>query len=357
MYIGLRDADDFFSNGAMSPQQAAQYLREERIALRTFRQVLLNMVPENGLAARLAAAFCQDDPPARHSALQRSVYNWVSGKSTPSRREDVFHIAFALSLSEPKANLLLGVCSDYGIHYREGRDVVYAWFLRMGKPYGEARAFFDSLPAAPHYAEAPALPAPHPTFQVRNAFLRPRTVEELSACYLENLENFGRLHARAYSYFDRYFSCLRAPDGGAERPLSIEEVARQYLCLHMPKSRSRAGFTAVQRLLKQGWPSATQLKNIRLRKTDVPRKLLLLLYVATENSLDEGYLEADEEYTTPQEQFEDHWVALNAMLADCGMPPLDPRVPMDWLVLYALIAQDEPMSQRMEQVIDALYGG
>lgn len=357
MYIGLRNANEFFSNGAMSPQQAAQYLREESITLRSFRQELLKMVPEEGLAARLTAAFCQNELPERHSTLRRNIYNWISGKSTPSRREDVFHIAFALSLSEPQVNLLLEICSDYGIHYREGRDVVYAWFLRMGKSFGEARAFFDSLPPAPHFIEAPVLPNPHLTFQVRDAFLLPRTEEELFDCYQENLANFGRLHTRAYFYFDRYFNCLRAPEDSMERPFSTEEVTRQYLSLHMPISRSRAGFTAVQRLVKQGWPNATQLKNIRLRKTDVPRKLLLLLYVVTENSLDEKYLEADEEYISPEEQFEDHWVTLNAMLADCGMPPLDPRVPTDWLVLYALTAQDEPMSQRMEQVIDGLYDG
>lgn len=358
MYIELTGASrglDPVRLGKMTPQMAAEYLREGRICLRRFHEALGEMAPGPGLAKRLTEAFCRDDPGASPKAVQRSAYNWVSGASTPSRREDVFHMAFALSLSESQADLLLGICSDYGIHYREGRDVVYAWFLRMGRPYGEARAFFQSLPPAPRFMEPPAQPSPRLTFQVRDAFLRPRTVEELSACYRENLENFGRLHTRAYSYFDRFFTCLRAPGSTGERPFSTEEVARQYLSLHMPMARSRAGFTAVQKLIKQGWPNATRLKNILLRKADVPRKLLLLLYVVTENSLDEGYLEADEEYIPPQEQFEDHWVALNAMLLDCGMPRLDPRVPGDWLVLYALAAQDEPMSQRMEQVIDALY--
>ena len=38
------------------------------------------------------------------------------------------------------------------------------------------------------------------------------------------------------------------------------------------------------------------------------------------------------------------------------MPPLDPRNATDWLVLYAITADgDHPMSERMEQVIEALY--
>ncbi len=361
MYIELAGAPSGFDPtrlGKMTPRMAAEYLREGRIRVRGFHEALGEMAPGPGLAKRLTEAFCRDDPGASPKAVQRNAYNWVSGASTPSRREDVFHMAFALSLSEPQADLLLGICSDYGIHYREGRDVVYAWFLRMGKSYGEARAFFDSLPPAPRFMEAPAQPSPRLTFEIRDAFLRPQTEEQLRECYLAHLESFGRLHTRAYLYFDRYVSQLLSPDPGREgeeRTFSIETVMDQYLSLHMPMARSRAGFTAVQKLIKQGWPNATLLKNIRLRKADVPRKLLLLLYVVTENSLDEGYLEADEEYIPPEEQFEDHWVALNAMLLDCGMPRLDPRVPGDWLVLYALAAGDEPMSQRMEQVIDELY--
>ena len=37
------------------------------------------------------------------------------------------------------------------------------------------------------------------------------------------------------------------------------------------------------------------------------------------------------------------------------MPLLDPRNATDWLVLYAITAEDEPMSERMEQVIDHIY--
>ena len=56
-----------------------------------------------------------------------------------------------------------------------------------------------------------------------------------------------------------------------------------------------------------------------------------------------------------QELLEDHWWTLNAFLTDCGMPVLDLRNSFDWLVVYAITAQDEPMSQLMDQVIDELF--
>ena len=48
-------------------------------------------------------------------------------------------------------------------------------------------------------------------------------------------------------------------------------------------------------------------------------------------------------------------MALNAILTDCGMPLLDPRNATDWLVLYAVTAGDEGMSERMESVIEHIF--
>ena len=114
----------------------------------------------------------------------------------------------------------------------------------------------------------------------------------------------------------------------------------------------------MQKLIKRNWPNTTALKNIRAHREDVPRKLLLLLYIITENVTDDQYTELDEDYLSLEERLDDHWWVINAMLTDCGMPVLDPRNAFDWLVLYALTATgDQSMSERMEQVIQALYDG
>ena len=61
----------------------------------------------------------------------------------------------------------------------------------------------------------------------------------------------------------------------------------------------------IQRLIKSNWPNTTALKNIRNRKADVPRKLLLLFYIITENAADEEYRETDEDYLTPQQRLDE----------------------------------------------------
>ena len=346
-------------SGQLTPSMAAEYLKEGRIALRGFGTVLQELYPDPDLQNRLISAFLADDPSASPDSVRKKVRNWVSGQNRPTNREDIFHIAFALSLSESQANYLLGLCTDYGIHYREGRDVVYAWFLRTGRSYAEAKEFFSTLPPVPRPAEPSTGSTAHITRELQNVFLRVQTLEDLRKCYISNLDSFGTLHMRAYAYFQRYLDQLIHPSsawGGIKEPdYSIEAIMSQYFSLRMPSGKDRKGYSVVQKLVKQNWPNTTAVKNIRNRKEDVPRKLLLLLYVITENILDDNYSELDEEYISPEERMEDHWWSLNAILTDCGMPLLDPRNATDWLILYSITAVNEPMSERMEQVIEHMF--
>lgn len=353
---------DHLRFGSMTPTMAAEYLRDGCIELRTFSETLRELYPSPDLRSRLTARLQSYEGDAAPASVARKVQNWLDGRSQPIRREDLFQIAFALDLTESQAGLLLGQCTEYGIHYRDPRDVVYAWFLRNGGGYEEARAFYRSLPPVPRMEDYPEADGGHITREMQSVFLSAHTREELRQTFLDNIDSFGRLHVRAYRYFEKYMNQLTHPDngwGGAdEQDYSLEKVMEKYLTLHMPSGRSRARYTVIQKLLKRNWPNATALKNIRAHREDVPRKLLLLLYIITENVVDGDYSELDEDYLSLQDRLEDHWWVLNAILTDCGMPLLDPRSAMDWLVLYALTAgEDESMSDRMAQVIDHLFSG
>ena len=343
----------------MTPEMAASYLREGRISLRSFGEVLRKFYPAGDILPRLIAAFQQESPELSTDAVSKKLRNWLSGRNMPTSREDVFQIAFALELTETQTSYLLGMCSDFGIHYRDGRELVYAWFLRMGMTYAEARDFYETLPPVPEAEPVPLGAKSHLTREIHADFLRVHSKEDLRNWYIENMDSFGRFHLRAYYYFNKYLDQLIHPApawGNTYEPdYSMEAVMQKYLSLNMPSGKDRSSYTVVQKLIKQNWPNTTALKNIRNRKKDVPRKLLLLLYVITENIMDDGYSELDEEYITLEEKVEDHWWSLNALLTDCGMPLLDPRNPTDWLVLYAISADDETMSERLEQVIEKMY--
>ena len=228
-------------SGEMTPAMAAEYLRGEHIVPRNFGDILRSLYDAEDLQFRLTAAFSMDGESA---SVNRKIYNWITGKNCPTNREDVFRIAFALDLTEGQTNYLLGFCTSYGIHYRDGRDAVYAWFLRTGGGYADARDFFESLPPVPEVLEQAAEPG-RITRLLQNSFLLAGTPEELRECYLANLENFGQLHMRAFSYFDRYMAQLIHPssdiDGVDEADYSLEAVMEMYFTLNMPSSRSRSG--------------------------------------------------------------------------------------------------------------------
>ncbi|MCD8218642.1 MAG: hypothetical protein LUD01_11545 [Clostridiales bacterium] len=351
---------DHLRMGSMTPAMAAEYLQDGKILLRSFQESLREQYPYPDLQLRLVNSFRAYEPDASPASVTKKIQNWLSGKNQPSSREDIFRIAFALDLTETQTNFLLGQCTDYGIHYRDGKDVIYTWFLRNDYGYEDARNFYESLPAVPYMMEFPQSVNTHITKHLQNDFYSVHSVEKLRRVYIKNLSNFGTLHVRAYQYFEKYLHQLIHPDTGwdsvSEEDYSLESVMEQYLSLQMPSRRNRTRYSVTQKLLKQNWPNATALKNIRAHRADVPRKLLLILYVVTENVVDDDYSELDEDYLSIQDRLNNHWWILNAILTDCGMPLLDPRNVTDWLVLYALTAdEDESMSERMASVIDNLF--
>ena len=351
--------------GNMTPSMAAAYLQERDIPLRNFPQVLQSMYPGADLLPRLVEYLSRIGPEEGGASVQslgKKAHNWLSGRNVPANREDYFRIAFALGLGESQLNTLLGLFTDYGIQYRDGRELVFAWFLRHGFGYLDALRFYEALPLAPGMERLEPGRNSQLTHELHNRFQLIQTMEELRHCYLENLEYFGSLHLRAYYYFQGYLDQLIHPvpswDDGEEPDYSIETVMNTYLSMQVPAGAKRSHYSLIQKLIRQNWPNTTALNNIRNHKLDVPRKLLLLLYVVTENTGDTGdpYRELDESYITLEERLEDHWWTLNAMLSDCGMAPLDLRNPFDWLILYAICADEsEYMSDRMEQVLAHLF--
>lgn len=354
---------DNIVSGKMTPAMAAEYLRNGRVTVRSFADTLREMYSAPDLIPRMTDFFQTASPDANPQSVSRKIRNWLTGRHQPADREDVFKTAFALGLGEEQLNSLLKLCTDYGIQYRNDREVIFTWFLRNGRSYPEAERFFASLPSPRERNVARTRRTSQLTHEMQAQFQMAHTLEELRSCHARNLDNFGTMHLRAYHYFEQYLRQLIRPtpywdSSAAEPDYSLETVMETYLSLRIPSGRKRTDYTLVQKLLKQNWPNATSIKNIRNHKEDVSRKLLLLLYVVTENEAAEPglYNELDEDYTSLEDRVEYHWWTLNAILNDCGMASLDPRNATDWLILYAISSDpEEPMSDRLEQVISHVF--
>lgn len=129
--------------------------------------------------------------------------------------------------------------------------------------------------------------------------------------------------------------------------LTSREVLETYLyrSLVPAKERSSAAksdpFFAIRRSIRQSWPDEFTLSRMKNRQIDVSRKVLILLFLATDGSnTDFAEMDEDEEFYTQDDVFQDVYTRLNLMLTSCGFLKLDPRSAFDWMILFCISAGD-----------------
>ncbi len=98
---------------------------------------------------------------------------------------------------------------------------------------------------------------------------------------------------------------------------------------------------------------------MRKKQLNVTRKVLILLFLATNGSNTE-FEEDDEDemLETRDEIFQDGYTRINLLLQSCGFPMLDPRTPFDWMVLYCICVDDLwDVDQRLTDMLMAMFPG
>lgn len=184
---------------------------------------------------------------------------------------------------------------------------------------------------------------------------------------------------------------LQDMDGDVElyqpENLTARDILETYLYRRLVPSSERGNpqnsdpFYAVQRSIRLNWPDEFTLSKMKKRQLDVSRKVLILLFLATDGSgsefaeknktagltaedalyaddSDDAYFGIDEEedLLTPDEVFQDVYTRLDLMLDSCGFHPLDPRSPFDWLVLFCIGAGDLwETDKRLQDILKAMF--
>ncbi len=309
-----------------------------------------------------------------YSATARKVRNWMNGIGAPQSREQLFQICFVLGLSEAQADRLIASASECGIHYRNPKELVYAFALRNGLSYEEAVKLWEEV--EPVYTEETKRENSHHggetqrvyTRQIRMDFDSVRAEEELMDFFREKGRWLGEIHETAYKKFVELLDELQQPEKGAER-YPLEKVVEEYIRMHVPSTRQTKDMSYLQRVIKKNWPAESEIVKMKNRKMDVSRKVLLLLFLITEDfefssepeafgdeSEDDLYYE-DILEEDPAERLEIRLNKINLFLGNYGMNLLDPGSPFDCLVLYALRAQyDDAINENMKGTLEVLFG-
>ena len=361
-----------------SPRQMVEFLKEGA-QLRSFGDVLRQVYPHEDLAARLTGGLGEITGDSRDS-LAKKVRNWLKGQNMPQNREVLFQVSFALGLDETGASRLLGAAAETGIHYRNPEELAYAFALRTGASYEKALELKDmanavcgGLMGGGGKEKARGGTPSIYTRQLRDAFSQVQTEAELEAFFREHAGELGRLHETAYEKFHELLGLLQKPVGerdrrveekldreDEEREYTMRDVIVEYLGMNVPEARNLAGMTPLQRLVKRFWPNESSLFNMRNRKEDVSRKVMILLYLITE-AFDEEPEDEEDDYPYDLEdedadtRLEIRFEKMNLFLNTYGMNLLDPGNAFDLLVLYSMKAQES--GERMAEVLDALFMG
>jgi len=342
---------NFITQDNLSAREAVAFLLNG-MQLRTFRDILRQVCGTDDIEKQLVQGLSQQTA-SSYMSTRRKVRNWMSGKNMPTEREDVFQICFALKLGLDQSGRLLNLLTDQGIHYRNAKEMIYAYCLKNELGYGYAQQLVDQYFGSKNHKNTHREPV---TRVIEQGFAPIREKEDLFTFMMQNQSVMGSTHNTAYAYFCKMLALLTCEEMEGESQYSMEYVANTYLRLNVPQEKKTGRYTDTQKMVKKYWPGARSIKAMKSRSEDVTRKTLLLMYLVTGGVWESEYDELDESYIQPKEFLETHCRRMNRMLMECGMRRIDPRNVFDYLVLYCLRPEDEMfMSDRMAQLAAELF--
>ena len=365
---------DVARSDILTVKDAVRYLEKEA-RIRTLREKLERFSHGCDLRKVLVQGLLEHDPQRKKDAVERRVRGWLSDKNRISsiKKRDAIEICFILKLSLEEADRFVTMISGEALHYRNPDEIVFVFALGNGMSYKEARELNEQMKGVLSQAGEHGQPVEEAfTPLIRTEVMALHAKEEL-ADYLEQaVGRLGRYHNNAYEIFMDRMRILEEPPAeeglesaglAEDETLSVRAVLREYLYeknVLYAREMKRTGkedfvFTKVQEQVSASWPDEITLSRMKSRKADVTRKVLILLFLATDQGLepDEG-LDGD---VTRDEAFEDLYIRLNDMLSLCGFSELDPRSPFDWLILYGICVEDMwEVDDRMKGIFKEMFG-
>ena len=338
------------------------------VPARSFPDILARFAPAEASKEKLVDGLCGNDPSRNRASMDKKVRGWLSGKYRPTARDDLWELCFILKLSAEKADGFLAMTSEEGIHWRDPKELAFAFALEKGMNYPEAKQLLERV--TPEKKAAGEEPQRNVFTQaVRQEASRIETEEELAQYLRDAREKLGEYHNRAYQQFTAYLSLLekpRAVSTDEEESYTIRKIVETYLDNRFPASWDKKKLDEKRQGILAGWPDEITLSRMKTGKTDVNRKTMMLLFLATDGGeeISEEWEEdedwEDEEEDDPEADFRSSYMRMNQMLSSCGYCMLDPRNPFDWVVLYCMRAGSDPdamegLSEHLSDMLEMLF--
>lgn len=372
---------------ARNTAEAIAQLRETA-SFRTLRDILLAADPmhdtEEELKRRIIKGLCTHHPEKKPDSLSHNVGNWFSGRIRTISRDTAFELCLILGLSLEEANHFIMRVTEEAIHWRNPEEIVWGYAIVQKLSYHETlQLIADALEAVKLHGNKTTGSEVY-TNLIRGDVLRhlQGSRDELLAYISANAEKWGTFHNTAFELFEKYMQLLqnatpdsdeyekrrlqheldiksgRNTDSKMDESLSIKAILETYF--FTKRIQTSGQMDILQRSIRKVWPDEATLSRMKLRKnnTDVSRKVLILLFLATngDNSDFESRDTPDDVQLTRDKVFRDIYMRLNRMLGRCGFQTLDPRNPFDWMILFCICVEDIwETDRRLTEVLSGLF--
>ena len=343
----------------MSIKEAVAML-EESAKFRSFSDKLNAFAYGRDLRRLITDGLMKNHPEAKYDAVDKKVRNWLNGRTQSVSKMDAIELSFILSLSLEDADRFISMVTEEGIHWRDVSELTYGYALSKGMEFEKAAALYEKMPKE---IQAGA-DADTKTDLVKNDVLSISDEAELIDYVKKSLSSLGKYHNTAYSLFTDYMRQLESAgilDGlREEKAMSVRDVLDSYLYRSTVPAGAKGKkelMSEAQKCIRADWPDETTLSRMKSRQTDITRKVLILLFLATNGGdAEEDYDYDDDEELTRDEIFLDALSRLNLMLSSCGFMKLDPRNRFDWMTMYCMCVEDIfDVDERISSFLTCLY--
>ena len=133
------------TNESMDINEVVAFLRK-KAGFWKFSRLLQEIYEgEEPLSRRLVNKLLEYEETGNYEKISRKVRNWLHDYNLPENREELFKICFALDLDEQRADCILGITAENGIHYRNPKELIYAFCLRKSYDYPYAASLAQRL--------------------------------------------------------------------------------------------------------------------------------------------------------------------------------------------------------------------
>lgn len=362
---------------------------------RTLGDILRSLTSVPDIKKALVSGLSIWFPDDRPDAIDRKVRNWLNGKTLSVSKQNAYVISRILGLSLDQTDSFLKYATGEGVHWRNPEDIVWCYsILHHTNPVATWRLLEQADVKKKTNTKPASQQSESYTAKVYEKLQPVLYLDEdsLIAFLTEAKDQLGALHNTAYLQFSKFMELLKRgyTEDGIEalfkemsreeknkakipidgdiglhkpEPISVRDILETYFYRNLipvqarGKEKSENAFSAIQRSIRQNWPDEAILSKMESRKLDVSRKVLILLFLATDGC-DTDFSDEYEDYyeESAEDVFLSIYIRLNAMLRDCGFPLLDPRNPFDWMILFCISSGDLWESDsRLQSILTSMF--